>query len=177
MTLEKSARARLTTALVLILVMGAGAVLGVAIDRQLASRGRAGEVDTASGSRSGGDFRGRGFDPRYRDPGRNPDQVGDSAQRRPLIVEQVGLSDAQRSQVDSILRFYRTEMRALHDEFDQAYTTRYREITQATREAIKGILTNEQRVAYDSLLVAWDRRREERRRDSISEPSDPGNRP
>jgi hypothetical protein len=175
--LAKSTRARLTTALVLILVMGAGAVLGVAIDRQLVGRALAGEVGTTSGSRSGGDPRSRGFDSRYRDPGRAPAQMGDSAQRRPLIVEQVGLSDLQRVQIDSILRFYRNEMRALHDEFDQAYSTRYREITQATRDAIKGILTDEQRFAYDSLLVAWDRRREERRRDSISEPSDPGNRP
>ncbi len=166
MTIERSTRARFTAAFVLVMVLGAGVVLGMAIDRTLGQRGDAGEVARSPGNRSGPDSRSRGgFEPRSN---RMLPPPGDSTQRRPpLIVEQVGLSEAQEAQVDSILSFYGERMRDLHSEFDQAYSSRYREITQATREAIKGILTAEQRVAYDSLLVEWNRRRQERRTDSL----------
>jgi hypothetical protein len=60
-------------------------------------------------------------------------------------------------------------MRELQEEFDQAYMPRYGAILEETREAIRGVLTSEQRVAYDSLLAAHDRRRQERRdQDSVS---------
>jgi Spy/CpxP family protein refolding chaperone len=82
-------------------------------------------------------------------------------------VDLVGLSDVQRAQTDSIYRYYQLEMRALHEEFDATYSSRYREIMSESREAMLGILTAEQRVVYDSLLVDWERRRQERRQDSV----------
>ena len=96
-----------------------------------------------------------------RSPSRGPSQRGSS-----LLVEQVGLSEGQLDQVDSIMRFYGGQMRVLHEEFDEAYNTRYREIQTASREAVRGVLTAEQLVVYDSIRAGWQRRREERREDS-----------
>jgi len=168
MTLARSTRARLTTALVLFLVLAAGVVLGVALDRRFETK----DVLRGPSGRPDVEGRSRGFDSRSRDSSQShaPFQPGDSSQRRrSLIVEQVGLTEAQKGQVDSIVGYHRARMRTLHDEFDEAYMTRYREITQTTRDEIKAILTTEQRMAYDSLVVDWDRRREARLQDSISD--------
>ena len=86
----------------------------------------------------------------------------------------MGLSPEQKAQVDSIVAHYRQEMRALQDELQaelrQAYTPRYRGLLEETREEIKSVLTPDQRMEYDSLLVEHDRRRDQRRdRDSISD--------
>ena len=167
MTIERSTRARLTTALVLFLVLASGVVLGMALDRQLEARGVFGGEARRPEGRAGMDGRSRGFDPRSRDSTRESSQTRGPSHRGPsLIVEQVGLTDAQKVQVDSIVGYYRTQMRDLHDEFDEAYNSRYREIMANSREDILGILTAEQRVVYDSLLVEMRARREESRRDS-----------
>jgi Spy/CpxP family protein refolding chaperone len=164
MSMEQGARTRLTTSLILLLVLATGSVLGVAIDRRLESRAAGGE--DASGkaeARRSGEEQGEG----ERDPGA-------SSSRRRLIVEQVGLTEAQKAKVDSIVVHYRQEMRdleeELHAELQEAYMPRYRGLLKETREEIKGVLTPEQRMAYDSLLVEHDQRREQRRtRDSISD--------
>jgi hypothetical protein len=65
-------------------------------------------------------------------------------------------------------------MRALHEEFDAAYMSRYTEILEMTRNAIRAVLDDAQRAAYDSLLVEFDARMQQRRRDSIG---DRGGRP
>jgi len=164
MTLERSTRARLTTAIVLLLVLGSGVVLGVALDRRLEARNMAGEGARTPNGRPEMDGRNRGFDPRSR----GPSQPRDSSQHRPsMIVDQVGLSDAQKEQVDSIVGYYRAQMRTLHEEFDEAYSTRYRELNQKAREEVRAVLTEEQRMAYDSLQAVWTQRRQERRQDSI----------
>lgn len=167
MTLERSTQARLTTALVLLLVLGAGVVLGLALGRWMASSRAVGQETVEAREDPELDSPPRGRDLRSRGPTRGSPEPGDSARRRPpLIVDQVGLSEAQKNQVDSIVGHFRDRMKALHDEFDEVYSTRYREITQATRDEIRGVLTPEQRTAYDSLLVEWDERRRERRDDS-----------
>jgi Spy/CpxP family protein refolding chaperone len=159
MPLDHSTTARLTAAMVLILVLGAGVVLGVALDRKLEGRVTPGEDLSRQTRRPGPDSRGRGFD-----PGGKP-----AHDRRPtMIVDQVGLSAEQNEKVDSIVQYYGSQMRDLHDEFDEAYMTRFREIMSITREEIKAVLTPEQTVAYDSLTADWERRRQERRLDSVS---------
>ncbi|MFC1659968.1 hypothetical protein ACFL3S_00700 [Gemmatimonadota bacterium] len=153
MTMERSTRARLSTAAILVLVLGAGVALGMALGPRLTLRNEAGEVQ----SRRGGESR----------EGRSEEA---SQRRRPLIVDQVGLSLEQKTQVDSIVTSQRDQMRALQEEFDEAYMPRYRGIVENTREAIRAVLTADQRVAYDSLLADHDRRRQERRsQDSISD--------
>ena len=117
------------------------------------------------------DGRSRGFDSRPGDSSRDPSQARNPSQRRPsLIVEQVGLSDAQKEQVDSIVGYYRAQMRDLHEEFNEAYMDRYRELSRKSREDVMAIMTVEQRTVYDSLRAEWESRRQERRQDSI-----PGN--
>jgi hypothetical protein len=175
MKLERGTRARLTAAVVLFLVLGAGVVLGVALDRQLEARGIVEAQEGRPQWRPGEDQRRRGFDPRSRDPSRGPREGRDSTHRRPaLIVEEVGLSEGQQAQADSIYWLYRGKMRALHEEFDAEYNSRFREIMSQSREDMLAILTTEQREVYDSLLAEWDRRREERREDSIPDGREEG---
>ncbi len=167
MSLDRSVRTRLFTALVLLLVLGSGFVMGMALDRQLLEGGLTGGEALGSGGR------GPGSENRRREP-----PPPDSANRgRPLLVEQVGLSEEQKTRVDSIVAFYQDRMRTLHEEFDEAYSTRYREILAETRDSLRRVLTDQQRAAYDSILVAYDRRMEERRqRDSLGS-GRPSNRP
>ena len=157
MTLERGTRARLVTLLVLLLVLSAGFVMGVAMDRQVLTP-QLTERDLA-GSEGREDRGSRDARGEPRDSLRS---------RRPLLVEQVGLSDVQKAQVDSIVSFYQREMRDLHRETSVAYDAGYREILNQTRNSLRQVLTDEQKAAYDSLLVEFDRRRAERRsRDSV----------
>lgn len=155
MGMEKGARTRLVTGLILLLVLSTGAVLGVALDRSLA----AGRLETATGQEEG----------REGEEGEGRSRGGEgSSRRRSLIVEQVGLSEAQHLQVDSIVSHYRHLLRALEDsvegEIRRAYLPRYQELLEVTRGEIKDVLEPAQRIMYDSLLVEHDRRMEERRR-------------
>lgn len=162
MSLEKATRTRLATVLILLLVLLTGSVLGIALDRRLESRAVASEGGP-SGEATAGERTGRGGEAATPSPG-----------RRRLIVEQVGLTDVQKTRVDSIVSHYRQQMRDLQEELQKeletAYTPRYRSLLEETRSEIKGVLTSEQRLVYDSLLAEHDRRRAERRaRDSISD--------
>jgi len=168
MSMEKGTRTRLATILILFLVLATGSVLGVAVDRRLEARGTS--ASEASRERNG----------RRSSGGDTASQGGDrsSSTRSNLLVEQVGLSETQHDQVDSIISEYRRQMRALHDEVEakvetkirEAYQPRYRVLLSAVREELKGVLTEDQRMAYDSLLVEYDRGREERRsQDSITD--------
>jgi len=164
MSMEKGTRTRLATALILFLVLTTGSVLGIAVDRRLEARGASGgEVAPEEDGR-----RSRGT----RSAGEGEDSS--SGSRSSLLVEQVGLSQDQQAQVDSIVAHYRQKMRELQDELQdelrQAYQPRYRGLLEETRQDLRAVLTPDQQMAYDSLLVEHDRRREERRRqDSISD--------
>ncbi len=165
MTLERGTRTRLATASVLILVLATGMVLGIAVDRQLDARDAPSEDARWSRPSGGGEREGRGAVDHSRDTSRSLTR-GPSQRGASLLVEQVGLSEGQLEQVDSIMRFYGGQMRDLHEEFNEAYSTRYREIQTASREAVRGVLTAEQVMVYDSMRIEWQRRREERREDS-----------
>jgi len=161
--MEPGTRTRLATVLILFLVLVTGSVLGIAVDRSLEARAVPGA------GREGG-----GGSAAETEEGRAGDREGSSApSRRRLIVEEVGLSESQKTQVDSIVAHYRQQMRELQDElqaeFQAAFMPRYRGLLEETRGEIRGLLNAEQRAMYDSLLVEHDRRREERRaRDSVS---------
>jgi Spy/CpxP family protein refolding chaperone len=88
--------------------------------------------------------------------------------RRPLLVEQVGLTLEQKAEIDLMVSESRRQMKVLNEEFQP----RYREIISETREDIKTLLTEEQRTQYESLLADFDARRE-RRRDRDSDDSQP----
>jgi len=160
MSMEKGTRTRLTTVLILFLVLAAGSILGVAVDRRLEGRVAptlARESEMERRNPSGGSAEGGG-------------EVGEPTRRRRLIVEQVGLSEDQKASIDSIVDRYRQAMRDLQDELQAelrtAYTPRYRELLEQTRTEIKGVLSPDQVVAYDSLLAERAQRREQHR-DSV----------
>jgi len=132
--MEKGARTRLTTALVLAAVFSAGLLVGMAADRPSVA---------------------------------SDEEVGDSAasgerERRTPMWEQVGPNEAQKELIDSIVRGYRGDHRALQRELRDAYYQRSQELIEQTRTDIKSVLTPEQAVAYDSLVAEYERRRAER---------------
>lgn len=136
--MEKILRTRLLTGLVLVVVFGAGLALGFAADRSLGAEPaiQAEAVDSAASDST-------------------------QSRRRPMY-EQVGPTEAQKIQIDSIVRDYRGAMKSLHAEFRAAYNPRYQALIEETREAIRGVLTTEQAQAYDSLVAEYERRRAER---------------
>jgi Spy/CpxP family protein refolding chaperone len=132
--MERSARTRMTTAVVLAVVFAAGLLVGMAVDRTPIVPG---------------------------------EQVADTARRedrgrRTRMYEQVGPSEAQKTQIDSIVGQYRGDLRVLQRELRDAYDQRYQALIQQTRDAIKGVLTPEQAAQYDSLVAAYEKRRAER---------------
>ena len=132
--MEKNARTRLFTALVLAVVFASGALLGLAVDRSLQA-----------------------------DPSEGPEVADEGDRRRRVpIYEQVEPSESQMISIDSIVEEHRARMSSLHAEFRSAYNPRYQTLLEETREAIKGVFTPEQAMAYDSLLAERDRRRAER---------------
>ncbi len=78
---------------------------------------------------------------------------------RPLIVEGVGLTALQKASVDSLVSFHRKRMSELNEEF----RPRYRAVIADLREEIKGVLTDDQREVYDTLLAENNARRRARR--------------
>ncbi|MGI9627188.1 MAG: hypothetical protein ACR2QM_10165 [Longimicrobiales bacterium] len=85
---------------------------------------------------------------------------------RALVIDQVGLEDDQRAQVDEIVEYFQAEMRELNHEFRQAYRPRERKLLDQTRDSIKSVLSPQQVITYDSLLEAryGDRNDEQSRR-------------
>jgi Spy/CpxP family protein refolding chaperone len=134
MEMERTARTRLTTAVVLAVVFSAGLLVGMAVDRS-AVEPAAEVADTTRREERG---------------------------RRTRMYEQVGASEAQLAQIESIVREHRGELRALQGEFRDAYDQRYQALIEQTRSAIKGVLTAEQAEAYDSLVAEYEKRRAER---------------
>ncbi len=136
--MEKRSRTHLLTGLVLVVVFGAGILLGVVVDRSVAvaSPPDVAVADSASATAS-------------------------PARRRPLY-EQVGPTADQMAKIDSIIGDYREAMKALHAEFRAAYNPRYEALVRDTRKAIDGIFTPAQAQAYDSLLADYERRKAER---------------
>jgi hypothetical protein len=83
-----------------------------------------------------------------------------------MLVDQLGLTEIQKELVDSIVAYFRIEMRELHEEFDEAYSTRFRDLNERARNEVRSVLTEGQRITYDSLQSAWAQRRQERRENS-----------
>ena len=134
--MDNRPRTRLVTAAMLAVVFASGLTIGFAVDRNRAA-GPGDEVTS--------------------------EETETTEARRVPMWEQVGPNEMQKASIDSIVRDYRGAMKSLHREFDEAYSPRYQALLIETREAIKSVFDLEQRAMYDSLLVDWDRRREEDR--------------
>ena len=81
---------------------------------------------------------------------------------RRLVVDNVGLSAAQKAAVDSLVVFHRQRMSDLEAEF----RPRHRDVFEDLRAEIKEVLTDDQRARYEVLLAERDAKRAERRRKS-----------
>ena len=136
--MERILRTRLLTGVVLAVVLGAGVLLGLALDRSLTTAPTA-EVAEAS----------------------SPQATADQSPRHALY-EQVGTTAQQKVLIDSIVGEYRSAMKALHAEFRAAYNPRYEALIAGARASIKEVLTPEQAVKYDSVVAEYERRRAER---------------
>lgn len=136
--MKTHARATITSAAVLAAVFFAGTLVGRAWDREAGAAGPVAQ-DTVS------------------------EETPDQETRRSPMYERVGLSDAQRVAVDSIVVHYRSEVRELQRASREAYERDYMVLVDAVRDAIKGVMTEVQQLQYDSLLTASDERRKNRR--------------
>ena len=133
MSVRKMFRVKIVAGAALTLLFGSGIVVGMAWDQ------------TASASTP--------------EETRDETRSGRSRERRPMIVEGVGLTAPQKASVDSLVSFHRERMSALNAEF----RPRYRAVIGDLREEIKGVLTDDQREMYDTLLAEHDARRRARR--------------
>lgn len=138
--MKTHARATATSALVLVAVFAAGTLVGRAWHQ--GSVGEAASVGETAQEEGGGE-----------------------EGRRTPMYERVGLSDAQRVLVDSIVVHYRSDVRELQRESRESYDQQYMALVEAVRGAIKGVMTAQQRTQYDSILAASDERRRTRRQE------------
>ena len=139
--MEHGSRTRLMSAAVLVVVFGAGIMLGVAVDGTLSASPTDSSVVAAE--------RPEEETPRWRTP----------------MYEQVGPDAEQSALVDSIVLEYRAQMDELHDEFRGAYNPRYQALVSDTRETIMGVFSPEQAAQYQELFEERDRKRSERKND------------
>ena len=93
--------------------------------------------------------------------GEAPGEEQRGREGRRLVIDQVGLEPAKRAEVDEIVRHYRTTMRALNDEFEEAFEPRRRGLIRATLDSIRSVLAPEELAAYDSLRTIRFRGRNE----------------
>ncbi len=155
MAMERGLKARLVTVVVLALEFGSGVTAGLAWDRtpEAAPTEEMVQADRQGGEREVQERSGRS-----------------DRDRRPLLVEQVGLTSEQKAQVDEIVENSRLRMRNL----EKDTRPQYRAIIEETRTAIKEVLTTEQRAEYETLLSERDRKREEHRRGRSNSSGDSG---
>ena len=93
--------------------------------------------------------------------GEAPGEEQRGREGRRLVIDEVGLEPAKRAEVDEIVRHYRTTMRALNDEFEEAFEPRRRGLIRATLDSIRSVLAPEELAAYDSLRAIRFRGRNE----------------
>ena len=158
MTMEVKSRTRLASFGILLVVLAAGFVMGLAWERQTGD-GSAG-IDEASAPDS--------------TPGRRSGR-GSVGER--LIIYQVEMTPEQKTRVDSIVEHYtaatdslregyRARLEELQQEARSEMFDQYRALVSETTASIKEQLTPEQVEVYDSLRAEHDRRRTEARQDS-----------
>jgi hypothetical protein len=134
--MEQSSRTRLVTALVIVVVFGAGVLLGLAADSNL--RADPAEIVTES-----------------RDDERGAEE---SRGGRTLTYLRVEPNESQLTLIDSIVVEHRARTNALDEALRAKYRSDFRVILLETREAIKEVLTPEQAAEYQRLLDERDAR-------------------
>lgn len=130
----RTARTRLITVGVLVVVFGAGVLIGFVADSELGASPTppATEVADTAGEAE--------------EPGRR------------FMYHEVGPNEIQLARIDSVRQVHRDRTNALYDELRAEYPDRFRAILLDTREAIKSVLTPEQAAEYQRLLDEYDER-------------------
>jgi len=147
-------KTRLVSLGVLLVVLSAGFALGVAWERS------GSELPVVEAAERDAREDNEGGEGAVREGERK-----ERSKERRLIVDRVGLEAGQEARIDSIVQAHRKRMKALQKEFRAEYNPRYWALVEETRDAIREELTPAQRRTYDSLLVEWDRRRDEKDRE------------
>jgi len=137
MIAESALKAKMVAATALVLLFGSGVVVGLAWD-QTATASTPEEV--RRDGRSGREER----------------------TRRPMIVDRVDLSVVQKATVDSLYFYYGQQLSDLNTDF----RPRYRAVFDDFRVEIRQVLTDEQLVTYDALLLERETEHGERRRNN-----------
>ncbi len=140
---QSSFKAKMVAATALILLFGSGVVVGLALD-QTANASTLEEVRP---------------DARPEREGARPEREG---ARHPMIVDRVGLSVVQKATVDSLVSFHRQRMSDLNTDF----RPRYRAVIGDLRVEIRQVLTDDQRLRYDTLLAEYEEEHAARRRNN-----------
>lgn len=76
----------------------------------------------------------------------------DDENERDYVIDQVGLEEDQRDDVERIIEHYNDQLKALNDEFQAQYEPRRKAVGREARDSIFKILDPDQSVQYDSLL-------------------------
>lgn len=134
----QESRTRLTTVVLLVAVFGTGILVGFAVDAE--GNALASEVTSVETIVS--------------DTAASEDQP-----RRRRIYDQVEPNETQLGRIDSIVTVHRARTNALDEAMRTQLNAGFREILLETREAIKGVLTEEQAAEYQRLLDERDARR------------------
>ena len=136
MMAESAFKAKLVAATALVFLFGSGVVVGLAWD-QTASAST--PTETRGGERS----------ERERT-------------RYPMTIDRVGLSAVQKATVDSLYFFYGQRLSNLTTDF----RPRFLDVMSDFRADLRQILTEDQRVIYDSLVLERETSRTSRRRNN-----------
>lgn len=141
-------RTRFITAGVIIVVFGAGILVGLVADSELGASATPPEVTEVA---------------------EEADSTADAGRR--FIYHQVDPNESQLARIDSIRQVYRDRTNALYEELKAEYPDRFRAILLDTRNAIKSVMTPEQAAEYQRLLDEYDA---EKAREAEAEAGDEG---
>lgn len=144
--MERSSRTRLATAGILVVVFGAGAFFGMALD----------STDVAN--------------PPESDVAQQQEQEGERRRRRYIYEQVIDPTEAKQVTIDSALGTWRRSLRELNAEYrprfdslEEAYDMRRDSLREELRRGIMALMTPAQAEEYRRLLAEYDRRQAERR--------------
>ena len=139
--MEQGSRTRLLTAAVLVVVFGAGVLMGLAADSNLSAE----SPDVLAYVET-------------------PDTTeAEAPPRRRAMYEEVAPNEEQLALIQSIMAEHRARTNAFDEEMQAESRAGFGVIVSETRNAIKAVLTPEQAAQYQVLLDAYDARRAEER--------------
>ena len=136
MMAENALKAKLVAATALVFLFGSGVVVGLAWDQTLSA-------STLTETRRG----------------ERPER---ERTRYPMTIDKVGLSAVQKVTVDSLYFFYGQRLSDLNKDFQP----RFRAVMGDFRAELRRILTEDQRVTYDSLVLEREAAHTLRRRNN-----------